>query len=528
MSESSATKSIVISAVAPQPAQQRNGPNIAYVRPEVDDLLTRWNLIRHCLAGEEVVKKEGDKYLPRPNATDTSEENKKRYEQYVLRAVFYNATARTHNGHVGQVFADDPKMELPTTLDPLIENVDGAGVPLEQQASKTLGKVLAFGRAALLADYPVVEKAATQKDIQEGLIRPTITLFDPWDVINWRTITVGGVVKLCLIVISESYVKNDDGFEEVYDDQWRVLRLDDQGLYVVEEWVRDPDNKQEFIIRTTEGKKHQYFPSDSKGIRLDYIPLTFVGSVNNDATPDLPPLYDLASLNIAHYRNSADYEEASYLCGQPTPVLSGLTEDWVKDVLKGAIYFGSRAAIMLPKEASAELLQAEPNMIPKEAMEAKEKQMVALGAKLVEQRSVQRTATEAAMDDASETSVLATVAENVSAAYRAVLKWALNFVDKADTTELIFELNKDFTLSSLDSATQAQIISAWQSKAIAFSEMRHVLRKAGIATLDDEAAKEEIENDPLNMPIEADPSLTGKGEDPNNPPQDKKPTDTKE
>ena len=54
--------------------------------------------------------------------------------------------------------------------------------------------------------------------------------------------------------------------------------------------------------------------------------------------------------------------------------------------------------------------------------------MVALGAKLVEQKQVQRTATEAAIDDAAETSVLGSCVRNVEAAYRWALQVCCDFV----------------------------------------------------------------------------------------------------
>jgi hypothetical protein len=143
----------------------------------------------------------------------------------------------------------------------------------------------------------------------------------------------------------------------------------------------------------------------------------FIGSENNDANPDNPNMYDLASLNIAHYRNSADYEEACYIVGQPTPVLTGLTEQWYKDILGGCVNFGSRGGIPLPVGASADLLQASENTMIKEAMEIKERQMVALGAKLVEQKQVQRTAFETKVEATSEGSILSSSAKNVSNAF---------------------------------------------------------------------------------------------------------------
>ena len=50
-------------------------------------------------------------------------------------------------------------------------------------------------------------------------------------------------------------------------------------------------------------------PRKSNGSTWDVIPFEFIGSVNNDETSDKAPLYDIAEVNIAHYRNSADYED---------------------------------------------------------------------------------------------------------------------------------------------------------------------------------------------------------------------------
>jgi hypothetical protein len=59
-----------------------------------------------------------------------------------------------------------------------------------------------------------------------------------------------------------------------------------------------------------------------------------------------------------------------------------------------------------PEGGERRLAPSDENTMPKEAMEAKERQMVALGAKLVEQKQVQRTAMEAGMEEASTSSLL--------------------------------------------------------------------------------------------------------------------------
>jgi hypothetical protein len=480
----------------------RVSPNVEFQRAEYIALLPRWELIRDCIAGEAQIKNKGDMYLPRPNPTDVSAENEARYEQYKQRAVFYNVTGRTLQGLNGLVFKQDPKLDVPELMELLMKDIDGAGVTLDQQAGRAVSNVLAYGRCGLLVDYPITSAPATKKDLADAKIRPTISFVEAWDVINWRTTVVGGKQVLSLVVISERYVTDDDGFEMELDDQWRVLRLDEQGLYVQEEWIRDPDNKDEYILKPIDGGVAQFMPTNANGARLNYIPFTFIGAVNNDPQPDLPPMFDLASINVAHYRNSADYEEACYFGGQPTPVLAGLTEDWVKTVLKGQVRLGSRAAIPLPVGGTAELLQAEANGMPFEAMEHKEKQMVAIGAKLVSPENTQRTATEARMDNASECSVLFKTSENVSSAYVLALRWMLNFLNSGfQDAELVYELNKDFELVALDAQSIAQVIAAYQGQAITFGEMRKKLRDSNIATIkDDEEAREIIESEQVLMP----------------------------
>jgi hypothetical protein len=469
-------------------------PNVAFTREEVSDLKPRWDLIRDCIAGQSQIKKRGDVYLPRPNPSDTSEENTERYKQYKERAVYYNVTARTLKGLIGQVFAKDPTVELPATLEIMEEDADGGGVSLNQQARKALSHTLAHGRCGILVDYPKTEAATSRAELLAGEIRPTVTLFDPWDIINWRTSTIGAKKKLSLVVLSESDVVDDDGFEQKLDKYYRVLRLVG-GVYWTEIWYFD-DGLNDFVM------EEQVMPLDASGKPWTEIPFTFIGAENNDASPDLPPLYDLAALNIAHYRNSADYEEACYICGQPTPYFTGLTEHWVKTILKGTIQLGARAAVPLPEGGSAGLLQATPNSMPKEAMDAKERQMVALGAKLVEQSTVQRTATEAGLEEASETSLLATCAKNVSSAYTAALKWASQFIGEVVET-ISYELNTEFDISRLASADLQAVIAAWQAGAIVEEEMRDVLRRGGIAYLDDEdyADKKETADLDLGLPI---------------------------
>ncbi len=473
-------------------------PNVSFVRPELSKLLPMYYLIRDAIAGEPTVKEARTKYLPMPNASDQSKENKARYDAYIARAVFYNVACRTLFGLIGQVFMRDPVVKVPALLNPLVANATGSGINLTQLSKKAVSLNLAYSRAGILVDYPTTEGqgGASVAELEAGKIRPTLYVYAPTEIINWRTIDRGAEEVLSLVVIFETWCVQDDGFEMKNSGQFRVLRLDDEGYYVHEIW-REPNPTKADGTKIPRGnyQLHEVFkPTDANGNRLDEIPFMFMGSENNDVNPDNPNFYDLASLNLAHYRNSADYEESCYVVGQPTPVLTGLTEEWVNNVLKGTVNFGSRGGIPLPTGADAKLLQAEPNTMLKEAMDTKERQMVALGAKLVEQKEVQRTATEAELEAASEGSTLSSATKNVSAAFEWALKWAARWIGAGDAG-VKFELNTDFDIARMTPDERRQIIEEWQKGAITFTEMRTGLRKAGIATEDDAKAKADIAKD---------------------------------
>lgn len=464
------------------------GPNVGYTRPEVTALMDKWDLVEDCMQGEHAVKARADLYLPRPNPTDTSVENTARYDQYLARAVFYNVTKRTLDGLVGQVFSRDPIIEMPNdSMQVLIANADGEGVSLDQQAKKSLSATLGFGRVGLLVDYPITVGPTTVAQMKNGEIHAVVKQYMPKSIINWRHITRGAKKILSLVVLKEESGVSDDGFEITNKNQWRVLQLIGD-VYTVTTWEQNEET--EFFEETG-----RFVPKDSKGVPFNEIPFFFVGVMNNDASPDLPMLYDLAVLNIAHYRNSAEYEDSCYMVGQPTPFFAGLTEKWVKDVFKGTIHLGSRAAIALPQGATAGLLQVAPNSMPFEAMGHKEGQMIALGAKLIEQNNVSQTLGETQIDESSEASVLATAAKNVSAAYSAALKICARMMGVPDK-DVTYSLNTDFPASRLTPNERNQLILEWQAGAITRTEMRAGMRKAGVAILDTDDYKKELESDP--------------------------------
>lgn len=500
--------------ISPKSAGTSQPPQVDFSRNELLNLLPIYYMIRDVIDGEPAIKglignatnimagsgngglpmtmtniilTRAARYLPQPNAEDKSAANLERYRAYVTRAVFYGVTGRTLEGMAGQIFLRDPVVNIPAELDLLKIDADGGGLTLDQTAYRLVRHCVAYGRSGVLIDYPSGTAPATKKDIAEGDIRPTFTTYNPWDIINWRIETKGGKRRLTLLVLRESREEEGyDGFQLNSYEQYRVLKIDsDTGNHVVELYRK---GDVEWAVEET------FNPTDAKGKPLTEIPFHFVGSEDNTEVPNKPPLYDLSALNIAHYRNSADYEEACFIVGQPTPVLTGISQDWYENVLLKTVTLGARAAIPLPVGANATLLQAAANSMPIEAMNHKEEQMVSLGAKLVKLQKTAKTATQQIIETTSESSTLANIAKNVSEAMEWGLKIAAQFVG-ASVDAIEYTLNKDFDLTSMTADDQNAVIKQWQSAAIGFSEMRTVLRRAGTASMDDDAARKAIAQD---------------------------------
>lgn len=472
-------------------------PNVEFVKPELSKMFPVYDTVRDCVGGDQIIKAAGTRYLPMPNVADQSPENRARYAEYLARAVFYNVTKRTVNGLIGQVTAKDPEIIVPSILNPVVKDADGEGTSLKQLMERCEELVLNYGRAGVLTDFPDVQGPITAQMQLEGAVRPTLSVYRPENIINWKTRKINNVKTLSLVVLKETYPDptKDNDFEENVKIQYRVLRLNPNGIYVQEIWRNNEGASGGWSI-------YQSFNNiRANGAPLTEIPFRFVGSNDNNPEIDPSPIYDLAALNVAHYHNSADYEESIFVVGQPTLFMYGMTEAWMKVI--GTVYMGSRAGISLPEGASAELLQAEGNTMAFEAMQHKERQMVALGAKLVEQTSVQRTATEASQEKATESSVLKKVTNNVSDAFKWSMEWCAIFAGamtvRSDATSdtIKTQLNTDFDISKGSPEQINAAINAWQKGAITFSEMRTALTRGGMATETAEEAQAVIEKEQL-------------------------------
>lgn len=435
--------------------------------------IDKWTLVRDACAGQDAIKKKTTTYLP----DFVPSQGQARYDAYILRALFYGYTSETRDRLIGSIFRKPATSTLPKELEYMLEDCTGNGFSLEQFAKEISIDIFETGRGGVLVDYPQTEERLTKDKVRKLDLKPTFSNYKAESIYNWRSKWENGKEKLIQVRLEEIEEIELDEFAVQFEKQYRVLDLID-GKYR----VRLYDEKEQLI--------KEFLPK-ANGKHLDHIPFYFVGSSNNASEIDKAPLYNLALLNLGHYINSADYEEALHLMSQPTLFL---TSDLSHEQFTGAngdVFFGSRKGMFLGPNGSATLLQMEANTAAREAMVDKQEQMKAFGAEFFSEQGNNQTAEEARIKATSRSNILNTVTGNISEAIEAALEDAALFLGIKNIESIEYKLNTEFYPLVLSTAEIGSMITLKEKGIIAISDVRDKLRAAEV--IDPERTDEELD-----------------------------------
>lgn len=464
-------------------------PDVTFKHPKYKRFKERADYV-HDVVSDEVQEK-GVIYLPALNSSTDKKENEEAYQTYLKRAVFVNYTGNFLKQLCGKAFTKVPVFEKPDFLKYAEDDLDGSDNSIYQQSQKALEYSLKFGRAGVLVDFPRVTEQTTAvrnvADVKKANLRPTATLFDGRLIINWKTKRVGGRNLLSLVVLENHQDKTTgDGFGTETVEQYLVLRLDEIG-YKREYWQK-AENSAEWLI------VEQDYITDGFGKIWQEIPFTFLGPQTNDPDVDESPVYPMAKINIAHYRNSAEFEHGVFYCGHPQAYTTGIDYDTYKWMEAEGVLFGAASVFPVPTGESMGLVQADfTKMGAKVAKEEKVKEMIAIGLRIVEPGGA-KTATQADSDNEAQHSILSLAVSNVSEAYTKVLEWMAIF-SGVKNAEVSYKINQDFNRSKIDPNMLTAVLSAFTSGTLPQSELWRLFREYGLidAETDDETLKAELE-----------------------------------
>jgi Domain of unknown function (DUF4055) len=489
------------------------GPTVNARHRIYQKLQPRWVMVRDAVEGEYAVKQRGDAYLPKLHEQDQTA-----YDAYKLRALFFEATRRTMQGLVGMVMRKDPTVEASdSTKEGFLKRLTKNNLSLEGFANVVMQEVLMMNKYGILADLPPVIKTGAE---------PWLVGYTAESMINWKYDTdADGKKVLVRMVLEETYgqTKADDRFKVVDKDQWRVLELvskelvltdlaamdkppvllfdpAQQNIYRVQVWRRAKDQEglpgkaakeDEFILYDT------VFPT-LRGKVMDVIPFVVVTSGDSDDENQKPPIEGLASVNMSHYRTSADLEHGRHFTALPTPYVIGLSE-------QASLVIGSSKAWVI---SGVDATQVAVGMLEfkgqglkalETGMSEKQAQMAILGARLLEEQVRKAEAFEThELRSAGEHSVLASIANGASEG----INEALLFMTAWDTSlgTIMIQLNTEFVRVGMAPEMLMQLLAALQAGKISFKAYFFKMQQGGmypdehteeeeLAQLEDDAAK---------------------------------------
>lgn len=434
---------------------------------EYDEHYDQWERCEHAAEGQDEIHEYGIKYLPRLSGQTDQE-----YKSYKQRALFYNATQRTIDGLTGLLFIKPPITEYPAALESVTTDITMSGVNLHQFAEMVAEEVVTLGRCGVLVDHPPMTEALTVAQAQSLGMRPYMRLYDAESIINWRTDRIAGVETLTLVVLEEKYKIFKDEFEYKCEEQYRVLDLL-EGFY--RQRVFRKDDKGNFYVAET-------ILPQSNGRYLSKIPFEFFGIRDNTPCVDKPPLLDLVDVNLSHYRTTADYEHGLHFTGLPTPVVTG----FYSDDQSASLRIGSGTAWLLPDPSSkAFYLEFTGQGLSelREALRAKESMMATLGARiLAPERKVSETAQAAAIHQAGENSVLASIAQSISIGLTHCLEWVAKWSGVEGKIEVA--VNREYLPNTLTYQDVQALVQSWQAGAISHQTLFDNLVKGDIIAAD--------------------------------------------
>jgi hypothetical protein len=417
---------------------------------------------------------------------------KGKYDEYVKRALFYNATARTIQGLSGAIFQKAPSV-IPEATKDHISDITLTDEPLEMFSLFTTKENLTTGKLGILIDI---------SEVEANTPRPYWVGYEAERIINWRYERIEGDSQLVFVVLQEEEeeVDPDDEFESKTVERFRVLRLK-AGRYS-QQIYKQVKNTQTAQIEYV--GQPEVFPM-RRGSNLDFIPFAMPWS------SPVPPLLDLVDVNLSHYRGSADLKHGLHYTALPTPWVSGMKGDSSKP-----LSMGSGAAWDLDVNGKAGMLEFTGKGLESIVKEQDnmEHMMATLGARLLEAAPhYAETALSVSMRHSSDYATLRTIAQIVEQQLTYALKihdWWIQGFKKIQDSKADIQLNKIFFDQAVSADELRALIMALQGATISYETFYARLANTGWTRegIDAEMEKAAIAKDGDQFkPIDQIPSL---------------------
>lgn len=409
--------------------------------PDYVHMIERWRRCRYAGEGEHAIKAQQKLYLPIPTGMLQDD-----YTGYLGRAKWYGATNRTVQGLQGAILRKDPTVDIPTVMEPHLDDITLTGVPFLSFLGLLLEELLLMGRVGVLLDFTAAP----------DMPRPLWSCWQAEQITFWRVGMHQGMPMLDLVILQEdAYVPQDnDPYTLEKRCRYRLHVLDENGVYQIA--VYEKGGQGFYLI------DEPVVPL-RRGEPLRFIPFQFFAPTQLSPAIVPPPLEPLIVLNYANYRHSADYEHGLHLTALPTAVITGYRDDNV------TLAIGSQAVWQIPNpDARVSFLEFQGAGLSSHvaAMQTDKEEMAILGARLLESTpDVQETLGAVRLRQLGEQGALASWARVAAQGVTQLLQyhaWWMGATENLNDPAITFGLNTDYLAQPLPAQEMIALMQVWQ------------------------------------------------------------------
>ncbi|ARK07405.1 hypothetical protein LAV_00005 [Sphingobium phage Lacusarx] len=394
-----------------------------------------WRSVRHAMLGEIEIKRQGSKYLPAPDGMDEEQ-----YQAYLDRAVFYNMVYRTVTGLTGAIFRRDPRLlNAGPKLEKLVKRVSKDGLSLPIFTKVIAQDMLSTGRYGVLVDKAPIETS-----------QPYLAGYTCENILDWTEAEIDGLTEVDYVLLREfktdrrlfvlegSEAKPNPTYGQFFN-CYRILRL------VWDEEMQRHEYRQEFYERENEDADLTEDPVVTTpliyGVPMNRIPFKFFNATTNRCEIEKPPVLDILTLNLSHYKLYAQLQHARFYTANPVYWVSGAQEDDSYHIGPSVVWevaSGERAGLIEFNGQGCRSLES--------GLAIMETQVASLGGRLIgDSGSAGQSDNQIKLKDRNEQSLLLNVTTVINENFTELLVILSNWLnERAD--KLIFRTNQDFLL----------------------------------------------------------------------------------
>ena len=419
--------------------------------PEFKKYDELWTRCRDCFKGEDAIKAKGPTYLPYLTEQATEE-----YNSYKDRAVFLNTFHRTITGLVGGAMRKRPLINVPSGMEPLLEDIDLMGTNIEDFIKQTLIELFITGRVISVCDR-----------FEDG--RPYLTRYLAENFVNW---SYAGMIEK-YAVFCEEVELDPSSFTHETVEQYRAYVMEEEGVFVytMREAIDEETNEPTLITTNV-------VPLTLRGETLKRLPITVINTTECGFKVEEPPLLDLANVCLSHYRSSADLEHGRHFTALPQAYITGVDPD---EYMNGVHVGGSRAWLIPNEQAKVGFLEFSGQGLGslEKAIDQKERMMAILGARLLEGPKGVEAAETARIRQNTETSILGSLVRSLGRGIERSLKIMAEW-EGYNPDDVSIEMNTDFIDVKIPYQEVIALVQSYQMGGISLDTLLHNLKKGEI------------------------------------------------